>query len=29
LVGKLFMGGYMRNQYYESIGAIAPEMEAA
>lgn len=29
LVYKLFAGGYMRNEYYESIGAIAPELEVA
>ena len=29
LVYRLFVGGYMQNQYYESIGAIAPELEAA
>lgn len=29
LVYKLFAGGYMQNQYYESIGAIVPELEVA
>ena len=28
LVYRLFVGGYMQNQYYESIGAIAPELKA-
>jgi hypothetical protein len=29
LVFQLFAGGYMRNQYWESIGAIVPELEVA
>lgn len=29
LVYQLFSGGYMRNQYWESVGAIEKELEAA
>jgi hypothetical protein len=29
LVYRLFSGGYMQNQYWESIGAIPAELEAA
>ena len=29
LVYKLFAGGYMQNQYWESVGVIAPELEVA
>ena len=29
LVYKLFAGGYMQNQYWESVGAIASELEVA
>jgi len=29
LVFQLFAGGYMRNQYWESIGAVSPELEVA